>query len=313
MARFLVRLIRSHLRTSTHPSSPRERMRRRGTLWRKELAMHSTMRRDYVDLCEKADTDGCKREEFVFNPFAPWTPSPRVSIVATLPGKKGDSPAAKKRIVVARLNELEPTDCSAWVDGSVLKGEPPPQPPPSIADNWDERHLPWLKRYNDKTTWGGAGLYFVFEPSITDSLRNVAGMKLTAAGDRRTTTRSFPVGKYAHSYRAEQVALYSALVFYSQHLAPTTRPLHILILSDSQSFLKTLSAGPHAQVEPLAIECWKILSDLEARGYLATLQFVYGHCGLEGNDVADNLAKTAALAHRQAAEDSSAIHPDPTR
>ncbi|KAJ9439370.1 putative RNA-directed DNA polymerase from transposon BS, partial [Diplonema papillatum] len=289
----------------------RERMRRRGTLWRKELAMHSTMRRDYVDLCEKADTDGCKREEFVFNPFAPWTPSPRVSIVATLPGKKGDSPAAKRRIVVARLNELEPTDCSAWVDGSVLKGEPPPQPPPSIADNWDERHLPWLKRYNDKTTWGGAGLYFVFEPSITDSLRNVAGMKLTAAGDRRTTTRSFPVGKYAHSYRAEQVALYSALVFYSQHLAPTTRPLHILILSDSQSFLKTLSAGPHAQVEPLAIECWKILSDLEARGYLVTLQFVYGHCGLEGNDVADNLAKTAALAHRQAAEDSSAIHPDP--
>ncbi|KAJ9439419.1 RNA-directed DNA polymerase from mobile element jockey [Diplonema papillatum] len=289
----------------------RERMRRRGTLWRKELAMHSTMRRDYVDLCEKADTDGCKREEFVFNPFAPWTPSPRVSIVATLPGKKGDSPAAKRRIVVARLNELDPTDCSAWVDGSVLKGEPPPQPPPSIADNWDERHLPWLKRYNDKTTWGGAGLYFVFEPSITDSLRNVAGMKLTAAGDRRTTTRSFPVGKYAHSYRAEQVALYSALVFYSQHLAPTTRPLHILILSDSQSFLKTLSAGPHAQVEPLAIECWKILSDLEARGYLATLQFVYGHCGLEGNDVADNLAKTAALAHRQAAEDSSAIHPEP--
>ncbi|KAJ9439526.1 putative RNA-directed DNA polymerase from transposon X-element [Diplonema papillatum] len=288
----------------------RERMRLRSTLWQNDLAMNTTLRRSYDALCEKAGTVECKREAFVFNPFAPWTPSPKVTIVATLPGKKGDSAAEKRRIVESRLNRLEPPDCSAWIDGSVLDGAPPPQPPPSIADRWDERHRPWLKRYADKTAWGGAGLYFEFEPSITPSLRDVADLK-TATGNRHTTSRSCPVGKHVHSYRAEQVALYSALVFLRQHLAPTSRPLHILVLSDSQSFLKTLSAGPHSQVEPLAIECWTILSEMEARGYDVTLHFVYGHCGLEGNDAADVLAKAAALGYRRAAGASSSDHPEP--
>ncbi|KAJ9452503.1 RNA-directed DNA polymerase from mobile element jockey [Diplonema papillatum] len=288
----------------------RERMRLRSTLWQNDLAMNTTLRRSYDALCEKAGTVECKREAFVFNPFAPWTPSPKVTIVATLPGKKGDSAAEKRRIVESRLNRLEPPDCSAWIDGSVLDGAPPPQPPPSIADRWDERHRPWLKRYADKTAWGGAGLYFEFEPSITPSLRDVADLK-TATGNRHTTSRSSPVGKHVHSYRAEQVALYSALVFLRQHLAPTSRPLHILVLSDSQSFLKTLSAGPHSQVEPLAIECWTILSEMEARGYDVTLHFVYGHCGLEGNDAADVLAKAAALGYRRAAGASSSDHPEP--
>ncbi|KAJ9451013.1 RNA-directed DNA polymerase from mobile element jockey [Diplonema papillatum] len=288
----------------------RERMRLRSTLWQNDLAMNTTLRRSYDALCEKAGTVECKREAFVFNPFAPWTPSPKVTIVATLPGKKSDSAAEKRRIVESRLNRLEPPDCSAWIDGSVLDGAPPTQPPPSKADRWDERHRPWLKRYADKTAWGGAGLYFEFEPSITPSLRDVADLK-TATGNRHTTSRSSPVGKHVHSYRAEQVALYSALVFLRQHLAPTSRPLHILVLSDSQSFLKTLSAGPHSQVEPLAIECWTILSEMEARGYDVTLHFVYGHCGLEGNDAADVLAKAAALGYRRAAGASSSDHPEP--
>ncbi|KAJ9439896.1 L1Tco protein [Diplonema papillatum] len=101
----------------------------------------------------------------------------------------------------------------------------------------------------------------------------------------------------------------TSLVFLRQHLAPTPCPLHILVLSDSQSFLKTLSAGPHSQVEPLAIECWTNLSELEAKGYLVTLHFVYGHCGLEGNDAADVLAKAAALEW----EPLPRITPSPTR
>ena len=195
-----------------------------------------------------------------------------------------------------RLRRLGPFDCTVWIDGSVLDGDPPWYPPPSAFDpRRDGRHFPWMKRHADRTKWGGSGLYIVFEPSVTDSIRDSAALNLAASGSQFTASRSLPAGKHTHSFRAEQVAMHAALTLLHRHLTHTTEQHHVVVLSDSRSFLTTLSAGPHIQDQPLPIQCWQLLARLVAKGYRVTLQFVYAHCGLDGNDKADELAKSAAL------------------
>ncbi|KAJ9452441.1 Tbingi protein [Diplonema papillatum] len=125
-------------------------------------------------------------------------------------------------------------------------------------------------------------------------------------GDRRTFDASLPAGKHPHSYRAEEFALYSCLKFLLRLLPPTPTPLNILVLSDSQSLLMTLSHGPHCQTQPYPIAIWLHLAELESLGYTVTLQFVFGHCGLEGNERADKTAKRGALAFMRAATDAAA-------
>ncbi|KAJ9440064.1 putative RNA-directed DNA polymerase from transposon X-element [Diplonema papillatum] len=107
-------------------------------------------------------------------------------------------------------------------------------------------------------------------------------------------------------YRAEEFALYSCLKFLLRLLPPTPTPLNILVLSDSQSLLMTLSHGPHCQTQPYPIAIWLHLAELESLGYTVTLQFVFGHCGLEGNERADKTAKRGALAFMRAATDAAA-------
>ncbi|KAJ9452113.1 Tbingi protein [Diplonema papillatum] len=109
------------------------------------------------------------------------------------------------------------------------------------------------------------------------------------------------------SYCAEEFALYSCLKFLLRLLPPTPTPLHILILSDSQSLLMTLRHGPHCQTQPYPIAIWQLPAELESRGCTVTLQFVFGHCGLEGNERADKTAKRGALAFMRAG--SCLLHP----
>ncbi|KAJ9445477.1 putative RNA-directed DNA polymerase from transposon BS, partial [Diplonema papillatum] len=94
-------------------------------------------------------------------------------------------------------------------------------------------------------------------------------------------TRTASPGQTAPFYRAEEFALYSCLKFLLRLLPPTPTPLNILVLSDSQSLLMTLSHGPHCQTQPYPIAIWLHLAELESLGYTVTLQFVFGHCGLE--------------------------------
>ncbi|KAJ9435108.1 hypothetical protein DIPPA_26966 [Diplonema papillatum] len=68
----------------------------------------------------------------------------------------------------------------------------------------------------------------------------------------------------------------------------------------------TLSHGPHCQTQPYPIAIWLHLAELESLGYTVTLQFVFGHCGLEGNERADKTAKRGALAFMRAATDAAA-------
>jgi len=100
-----------------------------------------------------------------------------------------------------------------------------------------------------------------------------------------------PAGKLCSSYRAELVALRTALTYLREHPAHTEDP--IVVCTDSQSALATLRAGPSAQTEPLAIAVWEALATLATDTRRVHLQWVPSHCDLAGNEAADRLAKEA--------------------
>ncbi|KAJ9436081.1 putative RNA-directed DNA polymerase from transposon X-element [Diplonema papillatum] len=285
----------------------REKVEFNKVLWAHELSLDTLLKSTSDNIRKKAGTDGCRRELRDFHLFAPWVPRPDVEIYTSLKVRKHASNAEKKQAVLKRLAELPHPDCVAWPDGSVVHGDPPL---PSICDaNASAALRPWLRSTADRTTWGAAGVFIDLGPSVT--IKPDHGLPVKPTGDRRTFDASLPAGKHPHSYRAEEFALYSCLKFLLRLLPPTPTPLNILVLSDSQSLLMTLSHGPHCQTQPYPIAIWLHLAELESLGYTVTLQFVFGHCGLEGNERADKTAKRGALAFMRAATDAAAKNQPP--
>ena len=73
----------------------------------------------------------------------------------------------------------------------------------------------------------------------------------------------------------------------------------IQMLTDSQSAIRALEAGPWRQQSRLAQQVWQELRRTSNR-YQAHVTIVYvpGHADIEGNEVADVEAKDAAVAAR---------------
>ncbi|KAF0295398.1 Gag-Pol polyprotein [Amphibalanus amphitrite] len=83
----------------------------------------------------------------------------------------------------------------------------------------------------------------------------------------------------------------------------------VMLCTDSQSALSALRAGPAAQQSRLGATIWQALLTLAERGRRAHLQWVPSHCGLEGNERADTLAKEAArLPQESAPLDVRTVH-----
>ena len=88
-------------------------------------------------------------------------------------------------------------------------------------------------------------------------------------------------------------------------------PREVCICSDSQSALRRLKYGPAAQTDVLADKVWRRLNDLADRGVRLHLQWVPGHAGLPGNELADEVARAAAdLDQAEAPVDLSWLSPD---
>ena len=91
-------------------------------------------------------------------------------------------------------------------------------------------------------------------------------------------------------------ALLSALNHLLDHAAHTELP--VVVCTDSQSALAALREGPAAQRTPLAASVWTALATLASPARRVHLQWVPSHCGIDGNERADDVAREAAALSR---------------
>ena len=120
---------------------------------------------------------------------------------------------------------------------------------------------------------GGAGAYIEWPDGTTTELRS-------------------PAGRLCSSFRAELTALLSALQHLLDHPAHTQLP--VIICTDSQSALAALREDPMGQKTPLGASVWGALAPLAGPARRVHLQWVPSHCGVDGNERADAVAKEAA-------------------
>ncbi|XP_043220692.1 uncharacterized protein LOC122381049 [Amphibalanus amphitrite] len=70
--------------------------------------------------------------------------------------------------------------------------------------------------------------------------------------------------------------------------------LPIVVCTDSLSAVATLRNGPAAQTSPLGVAAWRAMFALSDNGRKIHVQWVPSHCGVEGNERADRVAREAA-------------------
>lgn len=148
-----------------------------------------------------------------------------------------------------------------------------------------ERHDADLEVYTDgsavdATTNGGAGVVVYTRRRSPDD----------TVSRRESHASSTAAGRFCSSYRAEMTALEDGLQYIYDR--PRLDCKKIVILTDSQSALLTLASGPAGAQNRSAERIWQLLLDIRAKHDCElVLQWIPGHCGVPGNDRADELAR----------------------
>jgi ribonuclease HI len=126
----------------------------------------------------------------------------------------------------------------------------------------------WIRIYTDGSAKdairsGGAGLHIQYPNGQHESA-------------------AIPTGKHCTNYRAEV----EALVHAANTISRTADPIaQIVFLSDARSVLEAITKGKLPQLEEAlqTIKCFRI-----------ALQWIPSHCGVQGNEEADKMAKVGA-------------------
>ncbi|KNH05313.1 reverse transcriptase (RNA-dependent DNA polymerase) [Perkinsela sp. CCAP 1560/4] len=121
---------------------------------------------------------------------------------------------------------------------------------------------------------------------------SVAGAVLIFAKGKESCKTVSVCGKGRSSFRSECLALHAGL---ARVIADRTlsRGQRLLIASDSQSLLMALRRHTARSTTSTFAGCVEMLNALAGRGVKIRLQFVFGHCGVSRNELAD-VASNAA-------------------
>lgn len=118
--------------------------------------------------------------------------------------------------------------------------------------------------------------------SATDATKNGGGGIQIEYNDDNVSI-AMPTGKYSTNYRAEAAALREASISISQNTTKTK--MKVVIFTDALSVLQRLNR-PSKDLNHLVDALTEICNKTQL-----TLQWIPAHCGLQGNEKADQLAK----------------------
>eukprot|EP01064_Diplonema_japonicum_P038218 TRINITY_DN917_c0_g1_i11.p1 TRINITY_DN917_c0_g1~~TRINITY_DN917_c0_g1_i11.p1 ORF type:complete len:378 (+),score=94.09 TRINITY_DN917_c0_g1_i11:28-1161(+) len=126
----------------------------------------------------------------------------------------------------------------------------------------------------------------VYTDGSVEEGKGGAGIVIERAGGTATEI-SVGVCNLCDSFQAEMNAINTAL---ARLVKEDTQGAQINLLTDSMACLQKLKQGPAKQQEDMVVEAWHNIHALTTRGNHLTCCFIPGHCGIEGNEKADQLA-----------------------
>ena len=191
------------------------------------------------------------------------------------PRPRPQPPARARRPRKRRRNRPSddaPPDTVAERHGGVLLHDRDAAPLRDPAFNFNHHRLPSRYSHSLRDSTGGAGV-------VTYRGDDPDPVSATAHG----------VGRCGSSYRTEMAALLFAL---TSLLSRDVKGTSVIIYTDSQSAVRKLCSGAAAAREEHDFAIWTSLRELTVERHCRiTIQFVPGHAGLAGNELADSAAK----------------------
>ena len=128
--------------------------------------------------------------------------------------------------------------------------------------------------------------------SYDEEKSSVSGAALIFTKGKESYQTVAVCGKGRSSFRSECIALHAGLcrITTDKILSPGQR---LKIVSDSQSLLTALKSHTACATTSTFADCVRMLNDLAKRRVKILVQFVFGHCGVSRNELADAAANAA--------------------